>query len=325
MPQGDLISSIDGLLKKRGSPMAGLGNVFVSTGRKYGVDPRLVVAISGIESSFGTRIMGAHNAWGWGPGKPFSSWEEGISAVTQGLRSGYLDRGLTTPGQIVKRYAPASDGNDETNWAKTVESFMQELGATPARTRQARPSAVVTPPPASTSAFRQQAALGVLAGIQARGGYVNPLEMLQQITAGAVADAPTPPSSSGRSYPVKAGSPLPASALTSIGAEHETSGLAGFPAHDYFGSAGAPVIAPVGGTVVRLSGHDPSGGPVSGVHGPFGWSLYLRGNDGRTYFLTHLGSRSVRVGQKVTAGSQIGTIGDYAKFGGSNHVHMGVS
>jgi murein DD-endopeptidase MepM/ murein hydrolase activator NlpD len=339
VPQGELVASIDSLLSKRGSPMAGLGSFFVATGKKYGVDPRLVVGISGIESSFGTRIMGAHNAWGWGPGKPFSSWEEGISAVTQGLRSGYLDRGLMTPGQIVKRYAPASDGNDEANWAKTVESFMRELGGAPAKTRQARPagsSGAVTTPPASSSAFRQQAALGVMAGIQSRGGYVDPLEMLQQITIGAVADqraaqasratpvAGATPPPSGRRYSAKAGSPLPTSVLTSVGAQHETLGLPGYLAHDYFGDAGAPVVAPVGGTIVRLSGHDPKGGPTSGVHGPFGWSLYLRGDDGRMYYLTHMGSRSVGVGTRVAAGSSLGTIGNYAQFGGSNHVHMGV-
>src|SRR5262245_45774377 len=113
--------------------MAGLGHVFVGAGRKYGVDPRLVVAISGIESSFGKHILGAHNAWGWGPGRPFGSWEEGISAVTKGLRDGYLSRGLKTPEQIVTRYAPGSVGNNESRWAQVVNQFMREQGATVAK------------------------------------------------------------------------------------------------------------------------------------------------------------------------------------------------
>jgi murein DD-endopeptidase MepM/ murein hydrolase activator NlpD len=132
------------------------------------------------------------------------------------------------------------------------------------------------------------------------------------------------PSSSKRQSFAATGKPIPGSYLTGIGGEHATAGLAGYPAHDYFGRAGAPVVAPVSGTIIRLSGHDPKAGPTQGVHGPFGWSLYLKGNDGRTYYLTHLGSRAVEVGQHVHAGAEIATVGDYSRFGGSNHVHMGV-
>ena len=120
------------------------------------------------------------------------------------------------------------------------------------------------------------------------------------------------------------GSPVPKQYLSNVGASHPTSGLEGYPAHDYFGNAGSPVVAPVSGTVVRLSGHDPAAGPTQGVHGPFGWSVYIQGDNGRTYYLTHLGSRAVQVGQKVQGGTPIGTIGNYAKYGGANHVHMGV-
>lgn len=121
------------------------------------------------------------------------------------------------------------------------------------------------------------------------------------------------------------GDPLPVKFQTSVGGEHETAGLPGYPARDFMGPAGAPVVAPVAGKVVRFSGHDPKGGPTEGVHGPFGWSLYLQGDNGRSYYLTHLGARDVKVGQRVDAGQQIGTIGDYARFGGANHVHMGVT
>jgi cell wall-associated NlpC family hydrolase len=121
------------------------------------------------------------------------------------------------------------------------------------------------------------------------------------------------------------GDPVPTKFQTSIGSEHDTAGLAGFPAHDYMAPAGAPVVAPASGTIVRFSGHDPSEGPTSGVHGPFGWSIYLQGDDGRTYYMTHLGSRDVEVGQRVEAGTPIATVGDYAKYGGADHVHMGVS
>jgi 3D (Asp-Asp-Asp) domain-containing protein/biotin carboxyl carrier protein len=107
-------------------------------------------------------------------------------------------------------------------------------------------------------------------------------------------------------------------------ATHQTSGLPGYPAFDYMANAGTPVVAPVTGKIVKLSGSDPRNGPSQGPHGPFGLSVYVRGNDGHTYYLTHLGSRNVRVGQTVRQGAQIGTVGNYAKYGGANHVHMGV-
>jgi murein DD-endopeptidase MepM/ murein hydrolase activator NlpD len=125
---------------------------------------------------------------------------------------------------------------------------------------------------------------------------------------------------------VKMGDPVPARFQTSVGGLHATEGLPGFPAHDFMAPAGSPVVAPVTGTVVKLSGHDPSNGPTEGPHGPFGWSAYIQGQNGRTYYMTHLGSRDVKVGETVRAGTPIGTVGNYAKWTGTpDHIHMGVS
>lgn len=117
---------------------------------------------------------------------------------------------------------------------------------------------------------------------------------------------------------------IPVLKETSEGALHQTSGLAGYPAHDFFAPAGSPAVAPVTGKVVRFSGHDPAAGPTDGPHGPFGYSVYIQGDDGKSYYLTHMGSRSIKVGQTVKAGQVIGTVGNYAKWGGANHIHMGV-
>lgn len=117
---------------------------------------------------------------------------------------------------------------------------------------------------------------------------------------------------------------VPVVGLTSVGGEHPTEGLAGYPAHDYFAKAGSAVVAPVAGTVVRLSGHNPKVGPTEGPHGPFGWSVYIKGTNGKVYFLTHLGSRDVQVGEKLAVDQPIGTVGNYAKYGTPSHVHMGV-
>ena len=346
----DVAGQIDGLLKKRGSPMAGLGSVFVGAAKKYGVDPRLVVSISGIESGFGKHILGGYNAWGWGPGIPFGSWEEGISTVTRGIKDGYYARGLRTPDQIVTRYAPGSDGNDEGNWARTVSEFMQQIcGMAPIKTVKVGGSTGLSTTPSlsalavPSSSGLESALISNLGSIAQHGGKADPFSMLSSLLGGASQDretdairraaqaaqkvpsatSATVPSSVPKSFKAT-GKPVPANYLTRVGEAHETAGLSGYPAFDYFGDAGAPVIAPVSGKIVRFSGHDPAGGPTSGVHGPFGWSIYLQGDDGHSYYMTHLGSRDVQVGQQVKAGAELGTIGDYARWGGANHVHMGV-
>ena len=122
----------------------------------------------------------------------------------------------------------------------------------------------------------------------------------------------------------RAGDPV-VSSKQSEGGAHATAGLAGYPAHDFFAPAGTHAVAPVSGTVIKNSGHDPSLGAVQGAGGPLGWSTYIKGNDGKTYFLTHLGSRNVKVGQKVKQGQIIGTVANYDKYGRQSHIHMGVS
>jgi murein DD-endopeptidase MepM/ murein hydrolase activator NlpD len=117
---------------------------------------------------------------------------------------------------------------------------------------------------------------------------------------------------------------VPVSNLTSKGAEHETAGLAGYPAYDYFAPPGSAAVAPVTGKVIKLSGHDPSLGPIQGPHGPLGWSVYIQGVDGHTYYMTHMGSRQVKLGQTVKAGTPIGTVANYDRYGIPSHIHMGV-
>lgn len=109
-----------------------------------------------------------------------------------------------------------------------------------------------------------------------------------------------------------------------VGGIHETGGLPGYPAHDYFAPAGAPAVAPVDGVIRRFSGHDPSLGAVQGAGGPLGWSIYLAGGDGNDYYLTHMGTRTVIEGQHVEQGEKIGTVADYHSFGRADHIHMGV-
>lgn len=113
--------------------------------------------------------------------------------------------------------------------------------------------------------------------------------------------------------------------LASVGSQHETSGLDGYPAHDWFAPAGSPVVSPADGIVTKLSGHNPSSGPTA-QHGPFGWSLYIRDTStGVTYYLTHLLTRTSRLHDRVTRGQLLGTVAPWHLYGLPDHVHMGVS
>jgi murein DD-endopeptidase MepM/ murein hydrolase activator NlpD len=119
--------------------------------------------------------------------------------------------------------------------------------------------------------------------------------------------------------------PIPWGFDMTAGGVHETSGLAGFPAIDFMARAGTPVLAPEDGKVTKWSGNDPKLGAVSGAGGPLGWSMYIKGEvSGTEYYLTHLGTRYVKVGEPVAAAETLGTIADYHTYGRGDHVHMGV-
>ncbi len=109
---------------------------------------------------------------------------------------------------------------------------------------------------------------------------------------------------------------------------HQTSGLPGFPAIDCFASAGSKVCAPATGKIVKLSGRKPTQTAKPG--GPYGWSIYLQRRDGRTYFLTHFGSRAAiaKIGNCIGRGEVIGTVADYSKATAGktpSHIHQGLS
>ena len=133
-------AQLDAWMEKRnpGSPLIGLGDVFVREGEANGIDPRALVAIARAESSLGSDsgARARHNAFGWGPTQSFGSWEQNIATVAKGLRSGYLDQGLTTLAQIQRKYAPVGTANDpanlNSNWLRNTTLLYGELGGNPA-------------------------------------------------------------------------------------------------------------------------------------------------------------------------------------------------
>ena len=123
--------------KNPGSPLVGLGDVFVREGEANGIDPRALVSIARAESSLGSDpgARARNNAFGWGPHQTFASWEDNIATVARGLKAGYLDEGRVTLAQIQAKYCPVGAANDPTNlnsnWLRNTTALYAELGGDP--------------------------------------------------------------------------------------------------------------------------------------------------------------------------------------------------
>lgn len=133
-PTGSIIESdarariVDKFFLKYSSPMTGQGRTVVASADKHRIPFNLLPAIATCEGNAGrTMPTDSYNTYGWGvygdKVTKFASWEEGIEVVSAGLRTGYYDKGLTTPEAIMTKYAPPSNGS----WAVCVNQFMAEM------------------------------------------------------------------------------------------------------------------------------------------------------------------------------------------------------
>jgi hypothetical protein len=95
---------------------------------KYGIDWRLIPAIAMRESGGGDKARpGSFNAWGFENGRTnFDSWESAIESVAKTLKVRYVDKGMTTPEEIMAVYAPPqlSTGG---KWAQDINYFFSKL------------------------------------------------------------------------------------------------------------------------------------------------------------------------------------------------------
>ena len=120
-PNSKKIENVKNYLSKRNAPLAQYADVLVTAAEEYGIDYRLVAAISIVESGGGKNCFRPYNAWGWG-GMTFESWQDGIYTVSKGL-SKYYAKGATTPAYIAPSYCPPN----ATKWATNVQYVMDQI------------------------------------------------------------------------------------------------------------------------------------------------------------------------------------------------------
>lgn len=121
--RGEVVSvqQVATFLESQNSPMAPHATDIVRAGSTYGVDPRLVVAIAGVESSFGRKCRG-HNAWGWNNGRTrWSSWSESIDSYTKLFSENYPNW------RNLRRIAPVYNPNTPEKWGRKVSFLMAAI------------------------------------------------------------------------------------------------------------------------------------------------------------------------------------------------------
>ena len=158
---------ITNYLRQKNSPLADYVPAIMRSANKYRIDPRLIVAISGGETSFATNGNGpsAYNAWGIGPGRRYNSWQDGIDAAAKLLRQSYVGQGLHSIEAIQRKWAPVGAGNDpsnlNSNWIRTIGQFYTDLGGnvnnvTRGWRPQAAPQVVGETPPTTPAGTPQE-------------------------------------------------------------------------------------------------------------------------------------------------------------------------
>ena len=122
------VATLKSFFRQHNSPLYDHADFIVASADKYNLDFKLVPAIS-MQESNACRVIpnNSYNCWGWGiygaNVTRFSSYEEAIETVSKGLKENYIDRGLISADEIMRKYTPGSNGS----WAFGVETFLKIL------------------------------------------------------------------------------------------------------------------------------------------------------------------------------------------------------
>lgn len=110
------------------TPYDHYATALVEASDRYGLDYRLLPAIMMQESNLcKSSDPKIHNCLGFGIHERgtlgFDTYEESFDRAARELKANYIDRGLTTPEQIMKKYTPSSNGS----WANSVNQWIAEM------------------------------------------------------------------------------------------------------------------------------------------------------------------------------------------------------
>jgi hypothetical protein len=122
--------AIDSFFKKRDMPLHGSGMTFVLVAEKYGLDWRLLPAISIRESSGGKAACG-YNVFGWGScklGHSFNSYEEAIESLGKNLGGANKNTARYYAGKTTEEKLYYYNGSVEPPYTGEVLAIMDMIG-----------------------------------------------------------------------------------------------------------------------------------------------------------------------------------------------------
>lgn len=111
-------------LESKNSELAPYAVDFVRAADKYGLDWRLLVAISGVESGFAKiYVRGTYNSWGWGGGYiSLGSWDNAIEVISKALNENYATKWKA---KTVEEIGPI--WAEDPNWSKKVNLYLNQI------------------------------------------------------------------------------------------------------------------------------------------------------------------------------------------------------
>lgn len=115
------VTAVRSFLNSYNAPIAKNAEDFVRAAEMYGIDYRLLPAISIIESGGGKKVFKPYNPFGWGT-RGYKSFTSAIYDVSRGM-SVYYSKGLVQPEQIAQKYNPVTP----TQWAYKARFLMNKM------------------------------------------------------------------------------------------------------------------------------------------------------------------------------------------------------